>query len=505
MKNVIRDTDWLAVAVYPLTVVLMEAFWVFPWLLWLGLWPMFAEHRPALSLPAVIIVLIVSLVLTRVSIRRQDWPLWLIRTVVIGGGFAAMFLVLRFDHGGGYAFGDAGWFGYIGGLLRNILDSPHPVVFALPVLPYLWWRGMQLGRTTSYFNSIYRSFIIGMVALILLLVFWQVSAGDGRYEGPIASIGLYILAFFFFGLVAMAVWHLYVMRKRMPAGEATLQAVWRWLPIMLGVIGGIVLVSFVIASVFQPEFFDPIVSGVKTAWSAVWTGIEYILMPLNYVFEGIMWLLRWIVGMLRQEPPDSEGQTPGGSPFEGMEYESVTMPPLVTTVLQWLVILIIVAVIVFILAKALSRFRAARDGEDIEEIHESLWSVNNLRDDLRQLFDMVGDRFRRTPGPVRLRYDDDSPENLDIREIYKRLEWEAAQSGVARRSHETPCEYEGRLAQYAPDGREQLSRITNLYSDVRYGEISPPGPVMKNANGLWRTLRGILRALRGGESESPEQ
>jgi hypothetical protein len=35
--------DWLATVIYPLAVVLMEVFWVYPWLVWLGTWPMFAE------------------------------------------------------------------------------------------------------------------------------------------------------------------------------------------------------------------------------------------------------------------------------------------------------------------------------------------------------------------------------------------------------------------------------------------------------------------------------
>ena len=55
MMSRFRNFDWLAVIFYPLAVVLMESFWTYPWLVWLGGWPLFSEQRPALSLAAVVV------------------------------------------------------------------------------------------------------------------------------------------------------------------------------------------------------------------------------------------------------------------------------------------------------------------------------------------------------------------------------------------------------------------------------------------------------------------
>jgi hypothetical protein len=59
-------------------------------------------------------------------------------------------------------------------------------------------------------------------------------------------------------------------------------------------------------------------------------------------------------------------------------------------------------------------------------------------------------------------------------------------------------EYEGRLSRYVPEGTEQLAEITDLYSEVRYGDIEPGEEKTENANGLWPMLRGMVRRITGG-------
>jgi hypothetical protein len=498
MLNRLKINDWLAVVIYPLAVVLMEAFWVYPWLVWFGVWPLFTESRPALSLISVIIVLAVSLLVTRVSIR-QKWPLRLIQCVVIGCGLVTMFLVLRFDYAGGYGFFNGQWYVHMGQVLGATFDRPHIVVLALPILIYLWWRGILLGRTTSYFSNIYRSFVIGIVALIVLIIFWQLSASSGNLEGPVATIGWYIVAFFFFGLIAVAICHLYVMRRRMPREETVVTSVWRWLPIMLGVIGGMVVIGLGVASVFSAEFFASIERGAKAVFDALGTAFYYILIPFNYLFEGIYFIVQLIINLLRQGQEPKFEVTGNMTLTDMPEVIPKDIPPIVTTILQWLVVAVIVAVVVYILAKAIERFRERRREEEIEEIHESLWSLSGLRDDLILLFNMMANKFKRRPAPASEKYHfrEDALGRLDIREIYRHLLWEGARSGVARRAHETTCEYAERLERVVPQGSGQLAEITDLYASVRYGETKPQEEQVDSANSLWKTLRNMLRGLRG--------
>jgi hypothetical protein len=363
---------------------------------------------------------------------------------------------------------------------------------------YLWWRGITLGQSTSYFKDIYRTFLLGMVALIALIIFWQISSSSGKFEGPGAGIGANVIAFFFFGLIAIAICHLYLMRSTMPREEAALTSVWRWLPIMLGVIGGVVLVGFGIASALSPAFFDSIGRGAHVIFGFLGKILNILIIPLNYLADGIMWVLRWLISLIRGS---GEALTDSTGNMSMPNFGNVTtneLSPVVMTAIRWLVIAIVVAVIVFILAKAVSRFRARRAREEIEEVRESLFSWKGLRDDLRLFFNMMGQRFKRkVPETPKYHFDEDATERLDIREIYRHLQWEAGRSGIARRRHETADEFAGRLQRYVPDGSVPLDEITRMYKHVRYGENIVPEERVDSANSLWQTLRGLLRKLRG--------
>jgi hypothetical protein len=495
--NRLRSFDWLAVVFYPLVVILMEAFWVSPWLGWLGVWPVFTEPRPALSLASVIIVLVVSLLVTRLLLK-QKLPMWSIQCIIIGCGLVTMLLVLGVEYADGYGFLSGRWFVHIGQVLGVTFAHPRTIVIALPAMLYLWWRGIILGQSTSYFKDIYRSFLLGMVALIVLIILWQISSASGTFQKPGPGIGLNVIAFFFFGLMAIAICHLYLMRSAMPREEAALTSIRRWLPIMLGVIGGMVLIGFGVASIFSAEFFESVGHGAGVVFDFLGKIFNYILIPFNYLFEGIFWLLRFILSLIRGNQPSQPDGTGNMTLPEFTAITSKEWPPAVTETIKWLVIAVIAAVIVFILAKAISRFRTQHAREEIEEIHESLWSWRGLRDDLRLLLGMMGQKFKRKPSESPgFHFDEHASGRLDIREIFRHLQWEAGRSGMSRRRHETASEYTSRLQRMVPDSGEPLNRLTVLYTDVRYGEINAPEEQVDNANSLWQTLRELLRKLRG--------
>jgi hypothetical protein len=409
-----------------------------------------------------------------------------------------MLLVLGVEYADGYVFLSGRWFVHIGQVLGVTFVHASTIVVALPAMFYLWWRGIILGQSTSYFKDIYRSFLLGMVALIVLIILWQVSSASGTFQKPGAGIGLNVIAFFFFGLMAIAICHLYLIRSTMPREEAALTSVWRWLPIMLGVIGGMVLIGFGLASVFSNELFESIGHGAGVVFDFLGKIFQYILIPFNYLFEGIFWLLRFLLNLIRSPQPfQPEGS--GNMTIQGMPAITPSeLPSAVTEAIKWFVIVLIIAVVIFILAKAISRFRTRRVQEEIEEIHESLWSWRGLRDDLRELLNTMGQRFRRKPSDSpQYHFDENASGRLDIREIFRHLQWEAGRSGMSRRRHETASEYTSRLQQMVPDSGEPLTRITDMYVNVRYGEVNVPEEQVDSANSLWQTLCGLLRKLRG--------
>lgn len=488
-----RSFDWLSQIFNPLAIILMEAFWVYSWLLWTAEWPMFQAPRPPLGLLSVIIVLGAALLAIR-TFARQKWSLRTIRVLVLAIGFIVMLLVLGVEYRAGFVFFSGAWLDYIIRTLKNTFSSPSSIVFAIPALLYLWWRGVNMGKTATYFRDVYRSFIIGLVAFIVLIILWQITSAAEGIDPPGAGIGLNVLAFFFFGLTAVAITHLYEMRRSMPKEEAALTSVRRWLPITLGLIGSMVAVVFGLANVFSEDFFESVGHGAGVVFNALGKAFEYILIPFNFIFDAIFRFLRWILSLLRPEdlqPPQENGDM---QPLPTPDTTS-DLPVALVAAIKWMVIILIAALVVFILYKAVSRIRGSGHRDDIEEIHESLWSWRGLRDDLRLLFGMMGSKFRRKPAAVEWHQAADDS-RLDVREIYRNLQWEGSRSGMARRRHETAAEYTSRLSRRVPESGEPLNDLTELYGAVRYGEQEPTEQRIDDANVVWRTLRGLFRRFR---------
>jgi hypothetical protein len=490
-----KNFDWLAVVFYPLAVILMEAFWVAPWLSWVGVWPAFSEARPVLNLASVIIVIVASLLVTRIF-TRQQWSLHKIQLIIIGGGLLTMLLVLAVEYNDGYTFLSGGWFGHIGQVLGNTFTHAGTISVAIPAIVYLWWRGIMLGQSTSYFRDIYRSFLLGMVALVALIIIWQISASSGSIPKPGAEIGINVIAFFFFGLLAIAISHLYNMRRTMPKEEAKLTSVWRWLPVMLGVIGGMIIIGFGVASAISPDFIDAIGRGADAVFGFLGTIFGYLVVPIIYLVQGLVIAFKWFIGLFSS---GQQGQTNFSGnmtlPFTETN-EGVELSPLVTSIIKWSVLAIIIGVVIFFLAKAITRYRARHAQEDFDEIRESLFSWRGLRDDLKELFRSIGRRRKPLKAPT-YNFDEEAVGRLDIREIYRHMQWEAGRSGIPRRRHETAEEYARRIEHLVPDSALPLNSLTNMYEDVRYGEEIASVDKEDSANSVWQTLKGLLRKLRG--------
>jgi hypothetical protein len=494
-------TDWLAGFLYPAAVLLMEAFWVFPWLSWLGGWPMYAVQRPPLSLAAVIVVLAASLAVTRFLNRRDNWSLTAIRLAVVGSGAVVFLAVLRVSYP---PPAGTGWFTHVGNLLGNTLRTPSTFVLAIPALIFLWWRGIVMARRTASFRDVYRSFIPGMAALIVLIIVWQVSSSNDRFVKLGSDVGLYVIAFFFFGLLAIAIGHLYNIRRTMPKDGSAVTSVRRWLPIMLGVVGGMVLISFGVAAIFTPGFFGWVGRAATAVGSGLGKVIDIILIPLGWIFDAIFWLVRWFVSLLRKLSPDAPPQNTdnGTPPFQNVIPKE--LPPELLLFLKWALFIIVAGLIIYFLARAVRRARSGARQEDIEEINESLFSWKGLRDDLKGLFNNWRHRFAVRHGPRRARPGDDLSGTLDVREIYRRLLWESGQSGLPRRPGETVEEYAARMGRLVPDSAAPLDGLNPSYSEVRYGEHRLDDDRVRSANRLWATVRGVLRGLRGKNNEADQ-
>jgi hypothetical protein len=264
------------------------------------------------------------------------------------------------------------------------------------------------------------------------------------------------------------------------------------------VVGGIVLLGIGIAAAFSPGFVALLTRLLDATLNLLRETVRYLLIPLNYLAEGLVYIVWFILNLIRGcgWSPPSSNVTP--ELFEMPKLPERATWPNIVLVLKWVFFALVVAAIVFFLARAIFRFRFFRAEAEVEEINESLWSWQAFKADLRLFFKGLWRLRRKGIKPVPASsvpswYLGDVPYMLDIRQIFRHLLWESATFGVTRRRHETPHEFTRRLGQAIPDSSEKLGELTNLYVEVRYGDLEVKNEKVEHANNLWRVLRRLLR------------
>ena len=501
----LANLNWIAVVLSPVAVILMEVLWVYPWLVWAGEWPELDWQRPPLSLASLIVLISIAFFSTRLFLGRR----WLLRWTQLGIVLVAIFVVVRIEYGAGFALLSGQWFAHTAQIFLDSFSHLHPIGLAPIVAVYLCWRGISLGRSPLYFNDVYRSFLFGLAALVLLIIVWAGSLGIGSLESLASTVGLHVAGFFFFGLTALALGNLQAIRRRMLREEMAPISSLRWLAILLGVVGGIVLLGIGTASIFSADFVALLGRVFNLVFDLLRQAVHYLLIPFGYLAERVFYAVQFILNLLRSEQPLEPFETPEF--FEPAEIPggaaTQAAGSVVVLALKWTFFALIAIAVVFFLARALFRLRAFRAEAEVEEVHESLWSWQGFKADLRLFLSMLWRRWERkkkelvpvsaVPGWY---LGEDAQGMLGIREIYRYLLWEASCFGITRRRHETPYEYARRLGQGVPEGSEQVGELTSLYVDVRYGEVEAEDRQVDYANSLWQVLRRLLRRPERNDS-----
>ncbi|MFC1952858.1 DUF4129 domain-containing protein [Chloroflexota bacterium] len=505
--NRLINLPWVTIFLSPLAVILLEVLWIYPWLAWAGEWDWLNWSRPLLSLPSLIILVSISFFVTRYFLNRVKSRQWLQLSMML----LTIFLVVRFEYSAGFSLLSGQWFDYTLQLFINSFSHPHAIILAVITSVYMCWRGIRLGQSSLYFNDVYRSFLIGLTGLITLIILWGVSREARSLESLTSSIGLYVVGFFFFSLMALALGNLQAIRRRMLLEEMEPLSNIRWVTILLGVVGGIILLGTGIASIFSSDFVTLLGRLVNFIIGLLGQAVHYLLIPLGYLAEVLVYIVQSIIDLI------SGGEY---QPFQMPAFfepavlpETVVTQPLVLNivlVLKWILFILVTAAIVYLLIKSISRFRSIRaEGEgEVEELSESLWSWQGFTADLRLFLSMLFRKWRRKimstvqvkPTPV---WDTINNNNMrDIRQIYRQLLWEASVSMIKRQRQETPYEYAGRLSNIIPDASEQLQEITDLYVVSRYGYAKVKDEEIEHAKSLWRFLRKLIRIP--GKTRHPE-
>ncbi|MBN1191917.1 MAG: DUF4129 domain-containing protein [Dehalococcoidales bacterium] len=478
----------------PVLSILMEVFWSYAWLVWIGSISTLGWTQPPLNLISSLVLAVFCEILTRFSLARK-WSLKRVRLIVLPFNFLLLLLLVRLNVSGGYGLAEPGWMSYAP---EHITEIAIGLIFGV----YLIWRGLSTGGQPNPFRAIYNRFLFGLAALIFLLVIWGITGGEISTIG--SSAGIYTILFFGTGLLAMACANLEALRAEMREHQEAVAAFnRRWVSLLVVLVLVILGIGIAFTAIYSSDTVETIAHALGIFGDWLLTALIYLLYPVAFIASGFYYLARWIVGLLRndQEMKPMEGM--GMQEWKDMTQgeSAVQIPEAVLLALKWIAILLVISLIVFFLARILVRRSQGKSQEDVEEEHENFWSWNLISEDLRALLAWLFRWMRRRKAPC-----PDKAENIysipsieeasgrlySIREIYRAWLWEAGHRWSPRRRSETAFEYRRRLGTSADQVSEELDSLTEAYIKERYGEEKTEDEQLKGLNRLWHNIRAKL-------------
>ena len=482
----------------PPLAVLMEALWAYPWFVWIGDWHVLNWPAPPLTLASAVLLPATAMLMSRAALAR-NWAPARTLSVVLPVLLLQLGLIVRLNLGGGHALWDFGWWGYA-------VEQRAIIAGALAFGVYLLWRGISIGMETPSFEAIYRRFLFGLTALVLLLAFMAMIPGADEPRRSLESTGFYVIGFLSIGLLSMGLVNLKTIWDEMLRRDEASSAVSRrWFSMLLGVVFAVIAVSLVVAGAFSFNLATALLHPLRVLGDWLLTVFIYVVaFPLGVIASVLIYVFRFLASLLpRGEPPQPlsiQGPAEMQRVVEGQGTHS--FPPEAALVLKWGLVALLVALVVFILARTLIRYsRGRRRDEEIEEVSESLWSWDGFKTDLRSFLSRLLGRFKRkrpvvpaaASPPLSIARETDTGAVFTVRDIYRGLLWEARRSGVPRHQSETPSEYKGRLETSIESEDEAIQAITEAYIEERYGRMDASGERLSALNRSWRSLRSALR------------
>jgi hypothetical protein len=478
----------------PVLAVFMEIFWSYAWLVWLSSLTALGWAHPPLNLWSCILQALFSEVLSRYALSRK-WSLKRVRLVVLPSSLILLLLLVRLNLGGGYMLWDGAWINYAG---SHIAELAIGLVFGV----FLTWRGLSVGGQRNSFREVYNRFLVGLVAIILLLILWGMTGG--QIANISSSAAIYTLLFFGTGLLGMATANLEALRiELLQHQEAAGSFNRRWVSMLVALVLVILGIGIAFAAVFSSDLASTLVHALGTFGDWLLTAFIYLLYPVAFLAAGLYYVARWILSLITHgqppEPPQMNGMADLKDLVQGES--TVQIPEGVLIALKWLLVLLVAGLVIFFLARIIIRYSQSKTSEDIEEVHETLWSWGLFSADLRALLAWLFRWARRkersgtaadAPVVAVPLIEEDTGRIYSIRELYRAWLWQAGQRWSPRRRSETAYEYRRRLGESVEKVADEVDTLTEAYMQERYSQEKTPEDRLKLLNRLWHNLRSKL-------------
>ena len=470
--------NWVEDFVLPVAVAVLNAAWVWLWLLWsVRAAPPAVPAQPFSPL-LLGLLLLGGVAVTRLALSREGRPLGQRLVVTLAGILAVSVATWQ-------TYGFRGTAELIHSLV-NPDDLLSPVVLGWLACAYLWWQGIRLARSHLPQEYLERSFYGGILALGLLFAVNQPRPLIGPGEALAA-----VLAFFAVGLGGLAL----VSVENARRWEEGLGGAWPalnryWLGTVAAVIGSILLAGLVVASLLSPHAFDRLRAITEIVANAV---TIVLVLVIGSLFIVATWLLSPLIDLIARAFSQADVKLPPPPDVQKVLPQTVDFfasNPALDYARQGLLLIVILGLVVLVFWWAARRFsRIAR--RDVDETRESIATPELLFDQLRNLFRRRPAAASPEPPFLSLSGPDDDP-RLMVRRAYRAmLELALGLSLPRRQAGQTPAAYAETLRLALPEGGPAIDTLTGAYVQARYAAEAPSLELAQSALGAINQLRSL--------------
>jgi hypothetical protein len=373
------------------------------------------------------------------------------------------------------------WMADIFASLRQDIFGQDILIFSLIV--FLWWRGLVLAQRRLDSRSVAFRFRLGVVLLAL-----TTGIAGSMVPWPHHH---FVFLFFFTSLLGIALARAEEVGQQYGGSQSPFGL--GWLTTLVSASSVVLLMAVGLTSLLTGDalgrILRPVLGILQILALAVILALAW---AARFVIEPLLALLRrYEVGQALQEALD-QIEFPAPLSGESQSGEPVFTPEQLAT-LRITVAMVGASLLLLIVAISLYRLRA-RSGGLSNETRESVWDGVHLRSNLEQLLKRGRRRLGGATEALMHSRLGRMFAALTIRRIYAHMASLAAKQGYPRAIDETPYDYLPTLCEAFPENGQEVTRITESYIAVHYGELPEQEEELSEVRSAWQRIQREVSA-----------
>jgi len=475
VRTLLPRLDWRR-ELLQLMVLAMEVCWLYPWVAMLDQW---LTGQVRFSSPLELFLLLVGLLWASRLWQRLRVGLGGQQALLIPTVLLSALALIKLHLYPAYPWFSGAWIAAVGNSLARMSGEMPAEAEVFVVTLYCWWRALNLSQKTLDSGTVgfyFRVGVAGLVWYLLVTIFGQAT-----------DVTHLAFAFFFFGLIAMALARALEVDAAHEGGRSPFSG--PWLSIVLGAVTGTMIIAALMAIIISRQTATAIGAWLRPVTDVLGIALYYVFMAIAYLVQPLIHVLTVIFSEGLREMLGSEEpiiQPPQPPNLEGLQGAE---SPWWLGLCNWAVMVFLLAVGLLIIVTTLRRWQQKRQAES-DLIRESVWSAEEfgagLQGALRNGWGKVGDlaNLVHLYGVGRKLYS-----ALSVRKIYASLAALATEQGFPRPQAITPYEYLPTLRQAFPQHGRELALITEAYVQVHYGEVPTSDEELAHIRDCWERIQ----------------